>query len=326
MEYPIRRYLEDAIAAEKSFETQLRGFAEEATYPGASMAFATHSAETKVQHERLTARLRVLGGEPSTIKSALAHLFNMAPHIAQIGHEAEERTTQDLIMAYSMENAEVAMYQAMAVAAEPFDDTETAELARSIQQQERETASKVWKLIGPSAEQAYLKAISGDSANAAPTIARYLQDAEAAERNFETALASFSKTGDQPEVRSLLAMMSAKARTQHERLQARLHALGGGTSTGKSILGHMLAFPPVTAQMGYAASEKNAQHLMITFAAASAEMGMYEALACAAAVSGDQETAALARELQAEEKRDHELAWEHLEQSARTATLEAARR
>jgi hypothetical protein len=47
MENPIERYLEDAIAAEKSFETQLRGFAEEATLEQARGAFRTHADETK---------------------------------------------------------------------------------------------------------------------------------------------------------------------------------------------------------------------------------------------------------------------------------------
>ena len=53
-------------------------------------------------------------------------------------------------------------------------------------------------------------------------VIRYLQDAEAAERNFEDALAGFSKSGEQGDVQSLLGMMSGKARTQYERLDSRL--------------------------------------------------------------------------------------------------------
>jgi ferritin-like metal-binding protein YciE len=63
------------------------------------------------------------------------------------------------------------------------------------------------------------------------TIVRYLQDAEAAERKFEDALASLSKTCNQPEVQCALACMSQKARTQHERLQARIEALGAFPDT-----------------------------------------------------------------------------------------------
>jgi ferritin-like metal-binding protein YciE len=116
--------------------------------------------------------------------------------------------------------------------------------------------------------------------------------------------------------------MSSKARTQHERLQRRLEELGGSPSTSKRALAHLLAFTPLSAQLGHDESEKNTQHLMITYSAAAAEMAMYEALAAVAAAAGDTETAALARELQAEEKEDHRLAWERLSQSARTSSRE----
>jgi ferritin-like metal-binding protein YciE len=222
-------------------------------------------------------------------------------------------------MAYAVENAEVAMYEALSITAEGFGDPQTAALAREIQQQEKATAEKVWHMIAPAARQAYTTvAADGKERNVLTT---YMEDAEAAERNFEDALASFSKTGDQPEVQSLMSMMSAKARTQHERLERRLRQLGGTPSTAKSVLAHMLAFTPVSAQMGHSASEKNTQHRMITYAAAAAEMAMYESLATAAEAAGDSETVRLARELQSEEKEDHTLAWNQLGPSARHSCM-----
>ncbi len=323
MENPIPRYLEDAIAAEKSFETQLRGFAEEATLEGARTAFRTHADETRQQYEMLTDRLKALGGTPSTIKSAMAHIFNMAPKTAQLGHSDDERTTQDLIMAFAVENAEVAMYEALIIAADALSDAPTATLARDIQAQERATGEKVWKLIKSSALNAFSKEASEDGKR--DTIVRYLQDTEAAERNFEDALASFSKTGDQQDVRSMLEMMSNKARTQYQRLERRLKSLGGSRSAAKSFLAHMLAFTPVSAQIGHEPAEKNTQHLMITYAAAAAEMAMYECLTASAEAAGDRETANLARTLQAEEKEDHTLAWEHLARTARNSTVKVLR-
>jgi ferritin-like metal-binding protein YciE len=147
-------------------------------------------------------------------------------------------------------------------------------------------------------------------------IIRYLEDAEAAERNFEDALATFGRTGEQSEVKSFFEFASRRARTQHERLEARLRALGGSPSTAKSILAHLLAFTPTMAQVGHEGAEKNTQHLIICVAAAAAEMGMYESLATAAALAGDGETERLARELQAEEKDDYEKSWNLLRPSA----------
>lgn len=319
MENPILRYLQDAIAAEKSFETQLQGFAKESSFSSATQLFEQHAVETRRQYEQLTARLEALGGSTSTFKSFVAHVFGMSPKIAQLGHEEEERTTQDLMMAFAVENAEVAMYQSLIAASESAGDHQTAELARRIQAQEQETADKVWRVIAPAAESAF-DALAADTGKQKAIIINYLQDAEAAERNFEDALAGFSKMGEQSEVQSLMATMSAKAKTQHERLEARLQSLGSSPSTMKSILAHFLAFTPVSAQIGHDDSEKSSQHLMITYAAAAAEMAMYESLAAAATRAGDQQTATLARALQKEEQEDHTLAWQHLTQSARRSS------
>lgn len=148
------------------------------------------------------------------------------------------------------------------------------------------------------------------------TIVRYLQDAEAAERNFEDALASISKTDGQPEVQTALAGMSRNARSQHERLEARIEALGGSRSTVKSAIAHVLGFAPLLGQVGQTSAEKNTQHLILTIAAAAAESAMYEALATAAAAAGDPTTERLARELQGEERQDYRQAAVLLRQSA----------
>jgi ferritin-like metal-binding protein YciE len=135
-------------------------------------------------------------------------------------------------------------------------------------------------------------------------ISTYIQDAEAAERNFEDTLATFGKTGEQGQVMSFFQWASAKAKTQHERLEARLRELGGRPSTAKSVLAHVLAFSTTAAQIGQKPAEKNTQHLIMCVGAAAAEMAMYESLATVAAAAGDAITEQLARQLQIEEKED----------------------
>jgi len=319
MEHPIRRYLEDAIAAEKSFETQLTGFAKEASLPKIRGLFEQHAQETREQYESLRARLDALGGSTSTLKSILAHLFGTAPKAAQVAHEEEERTTQNLMIAFAVENAEVAMYEALKVAAETAGDEETAALAIRIQGQERATAAKIWPEIGPAAIAGFHAVRAKAGANPNDIIVRYVEDAEAAERNFEDTLDGFSKSGEQQDVQSLMAMLSARAKSQHYRLRNRLEQLGGSPSTSKSVLAHLLAFTPLSAQLGHDESEKSTQHLMITYSAAAAEMAMYESLSAAATAAGDEQTAALARDLQSEEEEDQRFAWEKLSISARSS-------
>jgi ferritin-like metal-binding protein YciE len=158
----IVRYLQDAIAAEKSFETQLEGFSKEGDDEQAKALFAQHAAETRSQYERLTARLEALGGSTSGFKSFMAHVFGLSPKTAQLGHEEQERTTQNLIMAFSVENAECAMYESLITSATAAGDEITANLARQIQAEEKRTADKVWALIAPAARVAFAR-VSGAS-------------------------------------------------------------------------------------------------------------------------------------------------------------------
>jgi ferritin-like metal-binding protein YciE len=150
-------------------------------------------------------------------------------------------------------------------------------------------------------------------------IARYIQDAEAAERNFEDALTTFGTAGDQNATKSFFQWASEKAKTQHQRLENRLRELGGSPSTSKSLLAHILSFSTTAAQIGHEPAEKNTQHLIMCVGAAAAEMAMYESLAASAAAAGDTVTEQLARQLQAEEKDDYEKAWALLGPSALNA-------
>jgi ferritin-like metal-binding protein YciE len=163
----IRRYLQDAIAAEKSFETQLRTFAKETDQGTAKTLFEQHADETRRQHELLTARLEALGGSTSGMKTFFAGLFGNAPKIGQIGHDEAEKGTQDLIAAFAVEHAEIAMYEAMAVSAAAAGDTETERLARQIQMEERQAASKIWDILGLSARDSFLKVTGGQGMRAA---------------------------------------------------------------------------------------------------------------------------------------------------------------
>jgi ferritin-like metal-binding protein YciE len=161
----LARYLEDAIAAEQNFETQLRMFAKESDQAEVKQAFEMHADETRLQHERLTARLAELGGKPSGVKSFLAHLFGNAPKAAQLGHDPAEKSTQDLVMAYAVEHSEIAMYESLAVAAAAAGDTVTETLARQIQQEERRAAEIVWNLLPLSARDSFLKVTTGAGVN-----------------------------------------------------------------------------------------------------------------------------------------------------------------
>ncbi len=143
----IGRYLQDAIAAEGSFESQLWAFSREGEDAEVQGVFADHAEETQSQHRRLAARLQELGGSPSAGKDLLAHLFGISPKIAQAAHLPEERLCQNLVMAYSVEASECAMYEALASVAGAAGDWPTERLAREIQQEELRAAGKFWSFL-----------------------------------------------------------------------------------------------------------------------------------------------------------------------------------
>lgn len=143
----IRRYLAEAVAAEKNLEARLRRFAQEGDDAEVQALFGAHAEETRVQHERLAARLEALGETPSIVKSFLDELFGLVAKAPQAGDSSEGRVVQNLIVAFAVEKSECAMYEALANAAVAAGDFETEKLARDIQAQEGETADKLWRFI-----------------------------------------------------------------------------------------------------------------------------------------------------------------------------------
>jgi ferritin-like metal-binding protein YciE len=158
----ICRYLEDAIAAENSFEHQLRQFANEVEQPELKQLFEHHADETKLQEQRLITRLEALGGKPSGVKGFVATVLSLTPKMAQLGHDRSELGTQDLMMAFAAENSEIAMYEALAISASVCGDLETEQLARDIQDEERLMADKIWNHLAPCARRSFEKVTAAE--------------------------------------------------------------------------------------------------------------------------------------------------------------------
>ena len=143
----LTRYLDDAISAERSFETQLRSFAEQGDDDEVQAAFRTHAGQTRTHYERLTHRLEELGGTPSAVKMGMGEVYFVAPKLSLAGQVAEDRIVENLISAVTMETGACAMYQALATVASAAGDSATERLAREIQSEERQTADLLFRFI-----------------------------------------------------------------------------------------------------------------------------------------------------------------------------------
>jgi len=153
----LRRYLADAMAEEESFEARLNEMSGEGDHQAARQLFAQQAEQTRAQKLRLQDRLATLGGSPSGLKSAMAHLIALVPKSAHVGRDDSEITAQNLILGYTMAHEAIAMYEALASTATAAGDLQTEQLARDIQKEERHAAEMIWHLIASSAQESFGK-------------------------------------------------------------------------------------------------------------------------------------------------------------------------
>jgi ferritin-like metal-binding protein YciE len=141
------RYLQDAHATELGIMNALEGMFDDALDPEVSTVFNNHIALTRTQAERLEARLKELGESPSGGKGMMNSLLGKVSDMVNAAHDEYDKSTQNLIKAYSTEHLERGMYESMAAYADAIGDTTTAQLARELQAEEEATAELIFPLI-----------------------------------------------------------------------------------------------------------------------------------------------------------------------------------
>ena len=148
----IVRYLDDAIALEAASITAMRDMAADAVTTDETLLFQTHLTESESQKQRLEGRMMALGGESkrSVLKDVMNSIGIAATNLLHAAKSDGEKDTRNLLQAYAMESLEVAVYEALYAAAFQSDDTDTATLAKQIQEEESSMARRVFAHIGAS--------------------------------------------------------------------------------------------------------------------------------------------------------------------------------
>jgi ferritin-like metal-binding protein YciE len=150
----VKRYLHDALAAEKSLASHFREFANQGDYREAIDVFRECEATALNHSQRLTARLDRMGGMPSRI-SSLFRLFRLGEKTDQIDFGASEEVTHNILLTYTATHSEIAMYEVLRMVAEAAGDSETGSLALSLQQDEKIAAEKIWRLFAAAAQREF---------------------------------------------------------------------------------------------------------------------------------------------------------------------------
>jgi ferritin-like metal-binding protein YciE len=142
------RYLDDAWAFEKALVDNLRAMADDVNDPQVRTMFEQHAQVTKDQEEALEARIRALGDEPNGTKGWFNRMVAWVGEAVQgRAHDEYDKTTQNLMKAFGIENFEIAMYTALESYASTIGDTETVQLAVSHRMQEEQTRDMIFPLI-----------------------------------------------------------------------------------------------------------------------------------------------------------------------------------
>ena len=314
----INQYIEDTIGAERNFEKALSTFGKTGEQTPVQALLSSASAKAKTQHERLEALLKSRGGTPSEGKTILAEMLAFTPLSAQIGQGAAEKNTQHLMVTFAAAAAEMAMYESLATAGAEGGAADVVSLARTLQGEERDDYDQVWAILKTSAADSF-QAELDKGTSSQDILIRYLEDAIAAEKSFESQLLGFSKEVEDATVQALFQQHADETREQYTLLTQRLEELGGSTSAVKGFLAQMFGMAPKIAQIGHDAYERQTQDLMMAFAVENAEVAMYESLALVAELAGDTQTATLARQIQQQEKETAEKVWAQVAPAARRA-------
>ncbi|BDI32860.1 hypothetical protein CCAX7_49110 [Capsulimonas corticalis] len=141
------RYLNDAHAAEDGGIASLKDIAAEATDSDLKTAINEHIAVSQSQADRLKARILALGGDKAEGKSLVNTIIGKGSNLLNAFHNNEDKQTQDLIKAYSLEHFEIGMYTSLKTFADAIGDHETAQLADTILGEEQLAGERLLRLI-----------------------------------------------------------------------------------------------------------------------------------------------------------------------------------
>jgi ferritin-like metal-binding protein YciE len=141
----IVKYLTDLHSTEEHAIASLKVGAAEVKDEELAHVLGQHLVETR-EHERLVReRLQALGHSPSALKDTMSK--GLAAVTGAVSTAAADTTGKIAIQAYAMEHLEIASYRMLHAVAYTAQDTETAELAERILQEEAAAAVKLDILI-----------------------------------------------------------------------------------------------------------------------------------------------------------------------------------
>ena len=158
----ISQYLNQAISAERGFESQFRSCAKDGDDADVQTFFVRCADRASANVEILATRLSALNATEHGGTHFLADLLAMAPKLGQTGHTAEERIAQNLMQGFALAKSGCAMYLALQSAARAARDGQTQELAGRLGSEAEAAAEQFWHFLPSRSKIAYNVCTAGE--------------------------------------------------------------------------------------------------------------------------------------------------------------------
>jgi ferritin-like metal-binding protein YciE len=295
LEQQLTKHLTDVHSIEVQALQQLAVAPRMARDAELARAFREHIGETEDQERRVRQRLEAHAADPSRLK-------DLAGRAGGVGMVLFARTQPDtpgklVTHAYSYEHMEFAAYELLSHVAEKAGDPETAEVARSIRDQEAAMADRLAAGFDRAVD-ASLREVAPDDLR--QQLGKYLADAFAIESQAIQVLQQGQAIAGEPELAKVLSDHLEETRAQQATVRARIEARGERPSRFKSVL---LRIGGVNLGAFFGAQPDTPAKLAgFAFAFEHLEIAAYEQLLRVARRAGDDETARLAERIAGEER------------------------
>lgn len=291
----LTKYLTDVHSIEEQALQQLRAAPKIAGDSWLAQVYAEHLTETEDQERRVRKRLEAHDGDPSKAKDLIARAGGVGMILfARLNPDTPGKLTAH---AYSYEHMELAAYELLALVADRAGDTLTAEMARSIREQESAMADRLAANFDRAVD-ASLAQLEPDDLQ--EQLTKYLADAHAIEAQAIQLLGKGPGLSGEPGLADVFSEHLEQTRGQQDAVKERLDAHDGSPSALKDAvmrLGGLNLGAFFAAQPG----DTPAKLAGFAFAFEHLEIAAYELLRRVAARVGDEETVALAQRIIAEE-------------------------
>jgi ferritin-like metal-binding protein YciE len=291
----LNAYLSDAHSIEEQALQQLRGAPDAAGDPELASIFREHLAETEGHEQAVRERLEARGGSPSKAKDLLMRVGGAG---FLLFAQAQPDTPGKLVAhAFSYEHMELAAYDLLARVAERAGDEQTVAMARRIRDEEDAMANRLEGVFDRAVE-ASLRDVPRDQLDTQLT--KYLADAHAIEAQAIQLLEKGPELAGDPEIARIYAEHLAETREQQRRVQERLEARGGDSSSLKDTA--MRAGALNWGMFFQTHPDTPGKLACFAYAFEHLEIAGYEQLGRVAERAGDDETAAVAGAILGEER------------------------